>query len=98
MRVILSILTILSAISFAISEIWVIVSFIIYLVKDEPFNWTVFNVGIISLVVLIVSAFVVSFSKVKDIKTRARFNGTNTGKSKFQQRLEEAQKLQQSKR
>ena len=89
-------LAILSGISFAICEIWVIVSFLLYMVKDEPFNWFVFWVGIGSLLSMILFHILNAISTVKERKSNP-YTYQNRGKSKFQERLEAAQEMQRQK-
>lgn len=91
--------TILLSVTTVVCKIWVIVSFLIYLVKDTPFNWTVLWIGLISLFALIVVYVLSLFSEYKRKPVqRFDFSNENSGrqpsKSKFAQRLEEAQRLQ----
>lgn len=40
----------IAGIMYAVGGIWAIVSFILYLVKDQPFNWTSIWVCVIGIV------------------------------------------------
>lgn len=72
--------TIVSYFGILVSGIWAIVSFIVYLVKDKPFQWwSIGSIGICT-VLLFVSVFIAAYVKaVAEVKR----------KSKWQQRLEE---------
>lgn len=90
MKVIISMaLTILSYISIGICSIWTIVSFLIYLVKDIPFNWWSLWSIIISIVVMTVSIILtVVFKTIHDNKIIAHYQ-QNKPKSRWKLKLEE---------
>ena len=96
MRIIILILAAISSISASICSVWTIVSFLIYLVKDNPFNWTVFWIGIFSIICLITFNIVLVF--FKESTTEKLIEKRTNGKSKFKERLEAAQELQNKRR
>jgi len=66
--------------------IWAIVEFIIYLVKDKPFNWLSLWICGASVVIALVS-FVLGV--VYEAKTDSNLKISKSKPSKFQQRLDE---------
>ena len=95
------VLCVVLSLTVVVCKVWVIVSFVLYLVKDTPFNWLVFWVGIVALVLLFVSyAASLIFSKqFKEQKELAAVTSPpGPAKSKFRQRLEEAQEAQRKRR
>lgn len=84
----------LLGITIAVCKIWVIISFILYLAKDHPFNWTVFWTGIMSIVALIILWVLAVIVRTKDEK-KVHFNYDERPKSNFAKRLEEAVRLQE---
>lgn len=97
MKITMLITCILSGITFGICKIWIIVSFILYLVKDEPFNWAVFWTAVWMIPICLVSY--VATMVMKDKPRSKRFTPvTKLKKSKFAQRLEEAKRLQEERR
>lgn len=50
------ILTIISGIGIGVCKIWAIISFLIYLFKDTPFNWDSIYYGITFIVVYFISS------------------------------------------
>jgi uncharacterized BrkB/YihY/UPF0761 family membrane protein len=96
-KAILSILlAVLLACSVLACKIWIVVEFIIYLVKDDPFNWWSVWLWLISIVSLLVFYLFYLLPKKEPENTGAFKPGLP--KSKFAQRLEEAQRLQQERR
>jgi ABC-type tungstate transport system substrate-binding protein len=96
-KLIFKLLTIISSIAFAVGSIWVIVSFLIYLVKDNPFSWASLWFTISSLIGCFLFLILDIIIQVKNKKKEPEATGTTfKGKSKFQQRLEEAQRIQRS--
>jgi hypothetical protein len=77
----------------AASAVWIIVEFLIYLVKDKPFNWMslwCFLALAGSSVIFLISSFVLSHkSKIEEIEENKE-NKRPT--SRFQQRLAEMEK------
>ena len=70
-----------------VSTIWTLVSFIVYLVKDIPFNW--WSLGMFcTTVVIIFAGFLYLAVKVNTYVPKDA--AKKVVKSKFQQRLEEA--------
>lgn len=96
-KTIASILTVVSGISFAICVVWVIVSFLIYLVKDLPFNWFVFWFGVGSLKALTLFWFIELKIESKESKSQIRTGRSTKSESNFQRRLREAQEKQAEK-
>jgi|SRR6188508_176488 len=91
MKVVISlIITILSYISIGICSIWSIVSFLIYLVKDIPFNWWSLWSIIISIVVMIVSLVLTAVFKAVNHNKVYTQHIDNKPKSRWELRLEEA--------
>lgn len=78
----------ISIIAANIAWIWILVEFILYIAKDDPFNWNSVWLFIISCITIFI--FVIYFIniKVKESK-KINFNIPNTNKTKFQERLEE---------
>lgn len=94
-KIISAILMVMSAISLVACKFWIIVSFILYIAKDTPFNWWSIWTWVISLLVLIPTYFIYLFSVSKSIENKL---STPSKKSSFQERLEEMeQKRKQSK-
>lgn len=90
-----------------ISCIWGIVEFILYLVKDKPFNWLCIWSIIIGAILTFFSNVYMAVLESKQIqkdyelkqKERADIFGQNkTKKSKFQERLEQMQEQQRKER
>lgn len=78
------------------SLLWVVVSFLIYLVKDIPFNWcSVWSVAIIYSIVIFGHIGLALFS-MKELNKKLK-NEKPVKKSAFQQKLEEMQKIQNEK-
>lgn len=81
------IVAVLSYIGCTISSIWAVIEFILYLVKDKPFNWnslwlTIFFI-ILSVLMAVFTAAVAIYIKKKEQ------NNKNTS---FEKRLEEIRK------
>lgn len=87
MRLINAIAGIILSIGISICWVWVLVSFLLYLVKDIPFNWAVFWIGIICIPLLAFSAIVMGYYKAKDSKITIAKNPRY--KSRFEVRMEE---------
>lgn len=84
--------SILAWVSCTGSVLWVAVSFLIYLVKDIPFNWwSVWSVAISYSVVICGCIGLALFSMKEQKKERP------VKKSAFQQRLDEMQRIQNEK-
>ncbi len=91
MKVILtSVSGLIAYIGCVISCIWAVVEFILYLGKDKIFNWwsvwMIVIFAILSMVMIVVSAYLKQKEQSKIINYRTDLNK----KSKFQQKLEEA--------
>ena len=81
--VVLSVSMILAYIGIVLSPAWALIEFILYLVKDRPFNWWSVWTVFICIAWLIFCIIAVSVSSaIEDRKER------KTYKSKFQERLE----------
>lgn len=73
--------------------IWVIVEFILYLVKDRPFNWWSLWSLIICIIVILIALIILAMIVTSQGKTNTSgFDATNPKRSKFQQRLDEMEK------
>ena len=68
MKLLLMLLTILCAFGFPVSAIWAIVQFILYLVKDIPFDWLSVWCIPISLILTIIFYTAYLFKCEKDKK------------------------------
>lgn len=81
-------ISIVAKIGASLSCIWAIIEFILYLVKDRPFNWwSVWSI-IICTITTIVMAITCVYYQHKE--RRLNKNDTYPGKkSRFQQKLEE---------
>lgn len=91
----LVVLQILAVIGANISFVWVIIEFILYLVKDKSFNWWSVWIFIISVVMAIGLTLIVSIIKIKSTNSLSKkmTSNLNTHKrSKFQERLEQLEK------
>lgn len=86
----LLIVKVLAVIVANISFLWVIIEFILYLVKDKSFNWWSVYTFIISVVVALAIVIYASVVKVKASKKRLNDLIGKPRKSKFQQKLDEA--------
>ena len=84
-------LVIISYIISVISSIWMIVEFVIYLVKDKPFNWNSLYVFIVSVIATILFQFIFFIITING-KSKTIDRTTTLTKSKFQQRLEDIAK------
>lgn len=77
----------------SLSLVWAVIEFILYLVKDKPFNWWSVWVFFTSVALAITSflllIFVVAKDKRKEFNTHLD-NLQERPKSKFRQRLDEA--------
>lgn len=85
-------LTVLVGLSVFATKIWIIASFLIYLFKDQPFDWWSIWCSIIAWVLLfIIYPVSIYYSKLEKSKIQASTPGQpGSPKSKFQQRLDEA--------
>ena len=84
----LTVLTIMSYLGLIGGIVWAIVSFIIYLVKDEPFHWGSLWLTGVSLVAMIFFFIWMSVSQHK-YKAKRKSEAPQKAMSKFQQRLAE---------
>jgi uncharacterized membrane protein len=96
MKVVLtSLLALIAYVGSTISCIWSLVEFILYLVKDKPFNWwSVWSIlifiglGLIMLIHLFTKSIKNRNKSVEDFNLKR--------KSKFQERLDEMEKKRRS--
>jgi uncharacterized membrane protein YbhN (UPF0104 family) len=83
----LSIIALVSYLAACASCIWALVEFILYLVKDRPFNWwsvwTIIICGVFALVMVVIYAVVAAKENKRDLK---KFQTRR--KSNFEERLE----------
>jgi len=86
------IIMIISYIGCAVTPIWAIVEFILYLVKDREFNWWSVWTFIISIIVAIVSVTIMA-----SIKSKINIGDFKRKTSKFQERLDLMKKERESK-
>ena len=95
----LLIVTILSRVTATVSTVWLVVEFILHLVKDKEFNWWSIWVFVLSLMVAISTLIFSSLMEVRS-KNKARevLRNGNAKPGRFQKRLEEMKKLQEEKR
>ena len=97
-----AVLTFISRIACAISVIWIIVEFLIYLVKDKPFNWwsvwAMLISGFLAFAFFILTAMYAHKEKKKIIEKFAANGRDENGikKSSFQTKLEEMSQRRQS--
>lgn len=71
------------------SALWVVVSFLIYLVKDVPFNWNSVLCAFICWVAVIFLVALTAYTSVREIKNKKPI----AHKSRFQERLERAKEI-----
>jgi uncharacterized membrane protein (DUF106 family) len=91
----IAILTVAAYLGATISSIWAVVEFILYLVKDRPFNW--WSVWIF-ITCIVLALFVVIASAIIEAKNRQDSIKNFTPKrSRFQERLEEMSKQRNTK-
>jgi len=88
-RIITGILAILSYFGVAISFIWAIVEFILYLVKDREFNWWSVYTIVICGISVIVFGILTAILKAKKTLKPPPPTRRPAMKSHFQKRLEE---------
>lgn len=91
-------LVVVASIAASVTGVWAIVAFILYLVKDIPFNWWsvwAFVISLIMIPIAYVFTIVAAANERKEAVAKMSKNRTSAGKkSRFQQRLEEMQKQQ----
>lgn len=86
----LIVVQVLSVIGINISALWILVEFILYLVKDDKFNWMSVWLLITFVVVMIVNVIIAAIDAKKyNDKLFESLSGRKTTKSKWQQRMEE---------
>ena len=81
---------VLAAITAKVSFIWAIVEFIIYLVKDKPFNWHSVWLTIGSIILTIILYIVYYVVESKGYEAKRELRQIRNKKSKWQERLEKA--------
>ena len=97
-----AVLTFISRIACAVSVIWIIVEFLIYLVKDKPFNWwsvwAMLISGFLTFAFFILTAVLAHKANKKEIERLAGLGRNENGikKSSFQTKLEEMAQRRQS--
>ncbi len=91
--IILGITKILSIVSTYVTPIWAVVEFILYLVKDKPFNWWSVYLFIISVALLISCVFIMAIVIHKEEKNIVKntFNIFNKKprENRFQKKMRE---------
>ena len=87
MKFTLTIAILVLAITSYLLPVWAVISFLIYLVKDIPFNWHSVWLSILSIVLYIICGSLFVMIKAKEITEVKR-----TKLSKFQEKLMQMQK------
>lgn len=90
----LIVVKVLAVISANVAFLWALIEFIIYLVKDTPFNWWSVWAFIISVVVAITVAIYGAVYSSKIARSEMAKMRTGMKKSKWAQRIEEMQQKQ----
>lgn len=92
MKTLILLLTkVLSAIAASVNFIWIVVEFLIYLVKDDPFNWNSVWLFITCIVLTIALWIIIAVMLYKHKEAKRETKQVRT-KSRWQERLEEAAK------
>lgn len=84
--IILSIIMVVAGVAAIVCKFWAIISFILYLVKDRPFDWISLWLMCGAILVTTVCYFVMLFSKNTRESVNKKF------KSSFQERLEQMER------
>lgn len=84
---VVSVAALLAYLGAGLSLIWIAVSFLIYLVKDAPFNWNSVWCFVVSAILSIVFGIL-----TVALQAKGRINKLNSKKSAFQDKLEEMAK------
>lgn len=79
----------LAIISINVSFMWIVVEFILYLVKDDEFNWWSVYTLIISLLIVIVIMILATLQVVKH-KNKVEVNPKQLRKGSFNERLDKS--------
>lgn len=82
----------ISAISITVTSIWAVVEFILYIAKDNPFDWWSVWLMIISVILTILFYILTVILEVKRDEMNKRFKHES-----FQDRIEKARKERDNK-
>jgi len=86
------VIKVLSIIDIIVSSFWAVISFIVYLVKDIPFDWWSIWAFVIGFIVFIACFIYMAISSRRNtIKAKSETRNKPKRKSKFQERLQEMQ-------
>jgi len=89
-RILLLVAVVLAIIIANVSLLWAIVELIIYLVKDDPFNWYSVWLTVIGYI-LSIGLYIISVLKEsKHLEAKRELSKIRNKKSKWQERLDEA--------